>query len=116
MLKLYEVSHYLILEAKACYRLARAEELLRERLAQDQDHKEHTLIIDIRYSDTSPRMDELEAWGRYLMSINERFSCGIYITGDDLRFGLSNVVIANSGADEKLRRVKVGEAAESNPL
>lgn len=111
MLKLYEISHYLILEAEGCYSLLEAETLLRDRLAQNQNLVERTLIIDIRGSDASPQMDELENWGKYLQSINEHFSCGVYITGDDLRFGLSNVVIANSGADVKLKRVKVGEAA-----
>ena len=68
-----------------------------------------TLIIDVRKSKATPSYQEVADLGRYLKEIEAKLSGGVYLTSDELRYGLSNVVVAHADVDGKLERVRLTE-------
>ncbi|MEM7001671.1 MAG: hypothetical protein AAF529_12860, partial [Pseudomonadota bacterium] len=69
-----------------------------------------TLILDIRRSTTSPSNKEVSEFGRYLKSLDQKISGCIYLTADDLRYGLSNIALVNSNMNGKGGRVRLEDS------
>ena len=106
MINVHEISHYLILEATDQYSLSEVISKLKTHLEGKNDLV--SLIVDIRQSTSSPSHDEIQELGEYFKSIESQLSGGVYITGDELRYGLSNIALSYAGTPNQFQRVKIG--------
>lgn len=105
MINVHQTAHYLIVEAIGDYDLDSVQQAISDALQGASMLT--TLILDIRQSTTSPKSAEMSEFGRYLKSLDQKISGCIYLTADDLRFGLSNIVLVNSNMNGKGGRVRL---------
>ena len=109
VIQIYQIAHYLIVEAADHYTLRDVQTAIADELLNH--NQTLTLILDIRRSLAEPGQNELVEFGDYLKSVSDQLSGGVYITGDSLRFGLSNVVVSTSSISEKFGRVQLNATA-----
>ena len=107
MIETHRTSHYLILEATGNYKLTDVSDTLENEFLADTRDDPLTLILDIRNSTANPDEAEIIGFGEFLGSLSNRISGGVYLTGDELRFGLSNMVLVNGGLQDAIGRVKL---------
>ena len=110
MIQIHRIAQYVILETGGDYSLSEVESRLAEEFERGANQL-ITLILDIRRSIATPSTYELQRFGKFLDSVREMISGGVYITGDELRWGLSHAALAHGDLSDSFGRVQLSKSA-----